>query len=214
MSGEDPVSPAPLGLKIPRSRPRSCQPRAGRAGPRGAPRGSWGRVGRRPCACLPGRCVPPSSPDSATSGTQQGRPRPRVPAAAAWGPCLGASGCPGLGGGGVVGENRKGRMEAGEQDGMGEREETVPLLPGTPAKAATSRGDESGLERPVGALEGFGIHGPPGQVGVAGVVGPGPGAAVRQSGQKQASSGLGGLRRAGGLPREPLSSRGCPPPPG
>lgn len=40
----------------------------------------------------------------------------------------------------MVGENRKGRMEAGEQDGVGEREETVPFLPGTPAKAATSQG--------------------------------------------------------------------------
>lgn len=47
-------------------------------------------------------------------------------------------------------------MEAGEQDGMGEREEMAPLLPGIPAKAATSQGDESGWERPVGALEGLG----------------------------------------------------------
>lgn len=36
-------------------------------------------------------------------------------------------------------ENRKGRMKAGEQDGMGEREETAPPLSGTPAKAATSQ---------------------------------------------------------------------------
>lgn len=39
----------------------------------------------------------------------------------------------------MAGENRKGRMEAGEQDGMGEGEEPAPFLPGTPAKAATSQ---------------------------------------------------------------------------
>lgn len=36
-------------------------------------------------------------------------------------------------------------------------------------------GDESALACPVGVLEGSGIHGPPGQVGVDGVVWPGPG---------------------------------------
>lgn len=42
------------------------------------------------------------------------------------------------------------------------RRQPVACLPGAPAKAATSQGDESGLERPVGALEGFGIHSSPG----------------------------------------------------
>lgn len=64
-----------------------------------------------------------------------------------------------------MGENRKGRLKAGEQDGMGKKKELPPPLLTIPAKAATSQGDESGLECPAEPWEFLGPS-PPGQVGV------------------------------------------------
>lgn len=81
-------------------------------------------------------------------------------------------------------------------------------------KLLPHRGDESGLECPAGALEGSGIHSPPGQVGVGwgGVVWPGPGETVGRGGRRQALASLLGPERAGGLHREPLPCRLAPPP--
>ena len=92
----------------------------------GVPRRPWHRVGRKTGVRLPGQRVPPSSPKFATLRAEHRRPRPPVPAATVQGPCPDATGCPGLEGGGAVGENREGRMKVGEQDRIQEREETAP----------------------------------------------------------------------------------------